>query len=329
MNPPLLPEPLLWEFLERTRWRSHIHELRSLVERRYAPESHGDLGRWLQALEALPAVLPAHLQLNQPTPRMGAAEELTPDQQEALPGTLMQLHPWRKGPINLFGVTIETEWRSDWKWARLEPHITPLTGRRILDVGCGNGYYLLRMLGSGVRFALGIDPTLLSVVQYAALKKYLPESPMGILPIGIEEVPENLESFDTVFSMGVFHHRRSPFEHLAELMGLLRPGGELVLETLIIQGNTGEVLVPRDRYAQMRNVWFLPSPGTLVTWLERAGYRNVRCVDCTPTTTDEQRTTPWMTFKSLPDFLDPTDPSKTAEGYPAPIRGIFLAEKPE
>ena len=30
--------------------------------------------------------------------------------------------------------------------------------------------------------------------------------------------------------------------------------------------------------------------------------------------------------KSLRDFLDPTDPSKTIEGYPAPLRVALIAE---
>ena len=38
---------------------------------------------------------------------------------------------------------------------------------------------------------------------------------------------------------------------------------------------------------------------------------------------DEQRKTDWMTFESYSDFIDPSDPSKTIEGYPAPLR-VFL-----
>ncbi|MCK5863518.1 MAG: DUF1698 domain-containing protein, partial [Marinobacter adhaerens] len=51
-------------------------------------------------------------------------------------------------------------------------------------------------------------------------------------------------------------------------------------------------------------------------------------VDVTPTTTDEQRSTDWMRFNSLQDFLDPNDPSKTVEGYPGPLRATVIAEKP-
>ena len=83
-----------------------------------------------------------------------------------------------------------------------------------------------------------------------------------------------------------------------------------MLETLVIDGALGQVLMPEDRYAMMRNVWFLPSPDTLLLWLRRAGFRNARVVDMAATTTEEQRQTEWMTFNSLADFLDPDNPGK-------------------
>jgi tRNA (mo5U34)-methyltransferase len=124
----------------------------------------------------------------------------------------------------------------------------------------------------------------------------------------------------------VLYHRRSPLDHLLDLKGCLRPGGELVLETLVIEGGAGQVLVPEDRYARMRNVWFIPSCPTLAGWLKRCGYRNVRLIDVAKTTPEEQRSTDWMRFQSLPDFLDPDHPELTVEGLPAPRRAIFLAE---
>ncbi|MDF4192049.1 DUF1698 domain-containing protein, partial [Ligilactobacillus salivarius] len=46
------------------------------------------------------------------------------------------------------------------------------------------------------------------------------------------------------------------------------------------------------------------------------------------TTTEEQRRTEWMVTESLADFLDPHDPGKTVEGYPAPKRALLIARKP-
>lgn len=287
---------------------------------------YGDLPAWLEVLAQLPAPQPGALELRDGV-SIGAAADLPPGQLPALRRALEQLIPWRKGPYHLYGVTIDTEWRSDWKWQRLLPHIAPLHNRLVLDVGCGNGYHGWRMLGAGARRVIGIDPSPRFVVQFAAVKQLAGgDQPLDVLPVGIEQLPEKLEAFDTTFSMGVFYHRRSPMDHLRELRETLRPGGQLVLETLVIEGGAGQVLVPEGRYAKMNNVWFLPTPDTLVGWMKKCGFSNPRTVDITPTTTDEQRRTEWMRFHSLAEFLDPEDPGRTCEGHPAPVRAIFIAE---
>jgi len=165
-------------------------------------------------------------------------------------------------------------------------------------------------------------------MQFQAMQHFLGGENIFVLPLGIEAVPGNLRAFDSVFSMGVFYHRRSPMDHLFQLKGCLKPGGELVLETLVIVGDEHQVLMPKDRYAQMRNVWFIPSSAAMMGWLKRCGFKNIKLVDETPTRLQEQRATDWMTFHSLENFLDPDDTSKTVEGYPAPLRAIFTAEAP-
>ncbi|SFB33888.1 tRNA 5-methoxyuridine(34)/uridine 5-oxyacetic acid(34) synthase CmoB [Azotobacter beijerinckii] len=286
--------------------------------------SHGDLQRWQAALQALPALTAERIELGEQVQLAGACDDAT---RAALRQALLGLSPWRKGPFDVFGVHVDTEWRSDWKWQRVAPHLD-LTGRRILDVGCGNGYYMWRMLGAGADCVVGIDPNWLFFCQFLALRRYLPELPAWHLPLALEDLPEKLEGFDTVFSMGVLYHRRSPIDHLLALKDCLRRGGELLLETLVVEGDASTVLVPEDRYAQMRNVWFLPSVAALELWLRRAGFVEVRCVDVAVTSLEEQHATEWMKFQSLPDFLDPADPGKTVEGLPAPTRATLLARKP-
>ena len=258
---------------------------------------------------------------------LGNREELDPQTRKSLEQSLRALQPWRKGPFCVFGIDIDTEWRSDWKWQRLLPHISSLHNRRVLDVGCGNGYHCWRMLGEGAELVVGIDPSMLFLSQFSAIKGLMANAPeVHLLPLGIEALPSSMQAFDTVFSMGILYHRRSPMEHLQQLREALRSGGELVLETLVIEGDENQVLVPRGRYAKMRNVWFIPSTSALKLWLEKCAFRDVRIVDITATTTGEQRATNWMSFESLADFLDPGDQTKTIEGYPAPVRAVLLAK---
>lgn len=252
-------------------------------------------------------------------------------QSEAL---LKKLSPWRKGPF-LIGsddkqIFIDTEWRSDLKWQRVAPHLSSLENRRVLDVGGGSGYHGWRMAGLGAKTVIIIDPSCLFYHQFMAIRHFMGDLDgfrTHYIPVPLEVLPAQSQMFDTVFSMGVLYHRASPFEHLQQLKGQLVKGGELVLETLIIEGDETAVLVPSDRYAQMNNVYFLPSIAALTLWLKKAGFSDVRCVDVAVTSLEEQRKTDWMSYHSLEDFLDPTDLSKTIEGYPAPKRATFIAKK--
>ncbi|MBK0094813.1 tRNA 5-methoxyuridine(34)/uridine 5-oxyacetic acid(34) synthase CmoB [Erwinia sp. S63] len=287
---------------------------------------HGKFRDWEKAVDYLPLLNPQTLDLvNSVT---ATADDLTDRQRLGIENLLRNLMPWRKGPYSLYGTEIDTEWRSDWKWDRVLPHISPLTHRTVLDVGCGSGYHMWRMIGAGAKLVVGIDPMQLFLCQFEAVRKLLGDDRRAhLLPLGIEQLPA-LQAFDTVFSMGVLYHRRSPLDHLLQLKNQLVSEGELVMETLVVEGDENTVLVPGERYAQMRNVYFIPSAAALKGWLEKCGFVDVRIADYAVTSVEEQRRTSWMTSESLAEFLDPNDSSKTVEGYPAPLRAVLVARKP-
>ncbi len=290
--------------------------------------NHGDYTKWVSAIDNLPSIPFSTFDLNADSIIIGSDADCTDQQQEWIKKRLKTLMPWRKGPFNLFGVFIDAEWQSNIKWARIKDHIQPLDNKMVLDIGCGNGYYGWRMLGSNARYVVGMDPTLLFHMQFSAIKKYLPDFDIDIVPLGIQALPDIPLKFDTVFSMGVIYHRRDPVEHLTRLMDCLKSGGEIVLETLVIESDQIDVLIPDGRYAKMNNVWSIPSTGLLLKWVNDTGFRHARIIDVSKTTCNEQRVTEWMQFESLNDFLDKKDKNKTIEGYPAPTRAILLAEKP-
>lgn len=313
---------------EEHNWQSWFDGVEAQSDARCNLKRYGDLHAWLDTLHAIPQSQDTLFDFTQDAATLGESWGGSTPEYEHLKIQLLALKPWRKGPFNLHGVYVDTEWRSNLKWSRLAPYID-LNGKRVLDIGCGNGYYALRMLGAGARYVLGVDPSPRFLVQYAAMRKCVAEHPaFHLLPLGIEDLPEQMPWFDTVFSMGVFYHRRSPIDHLLELKHKLQSGGKMVLETLVIDGGVNDVLVPPARYAMMNNVWFLPSCDALLAWVARAGFKHAHIVDVSDTTVEEQRATEWMVFQSLKDFLDPNDSTKTIEGHPAPKRAVLLAEKP-
>ena len=266
---------------------------------RFSDQAHGDFPRWRQALEQL-------------------------DPHEDPEPALRALMPWRKGPWRFGAVHIETEWRSDWKWARLQPHLPDLAGRRVLDVGCGNGYFGWQLLGAGALAVIGIDPTLLYCMQHLAAIRLQGTASNWVLPLTLEDSPGHA-GFDLVLSMGVIYHRRDPRAHITQLFGRCAPGATVVVESLVVEGV--EPLHPQGRYARMRNVHTIPDVPSLRRWLLEAGFVDAVCVDETPTRLEEQRTTDWMPFESLREALDPGDPARTVEGHPAPRRAIVIARR--
>ena len=315
----------LFDQLKETALYSLTKSLPQIITKQLASSRWGDLPSWLDCLDSLPIINAEPIELREEV-RIGTRDQLTISHDQLFE-LLMKLHPWRKGPFRLFDLEINSEWRSDFKWDRVKPHIQPLTGRLVLDVGCGNGYHCWRMLGAGAERVIGIDPSVKFVCQFYALKKFASSAlPVDVLPVRVQQMPNNLKAFDTVFSMGVLYHRKSPMNHLIQLRDMLRPGGQLVLETLIVEGPEGFALVPEDRYAQMGNVWFLPSPATLSNWMRKIGFINIKLVDLSVTSIHEQRSTEWMTYHSLKDFLHPDGSGRTIEGHPPPTRATIIAE---
>jgi len=282
-----------------------VEALEPICSKRLSSQSHGDFERWQETVCALQVAHPADRK-----------------------SLLLDLAPWRKGPFSVGGVDIDSEWRSDLKWSRLRDRIAPLEGRKVLDVGCGNGYYALEMRKVGADLVVGIDPTVLFVMQFIAVNSFENDPAVFALPMRLEELPAANNAFDSTFSMGVLYHQRSPIDHLRQLRTTLRAGGQLVLETIYVPGEESCACTPADRYARMRNVWLLPTITELTTWLRRSGYRDIEIVDKSMTTTDEQRTTEWMPFESLREALDPEDQSRTVEGCPAPHRVVVTANSP-
>lgn len=305
-------------------WTALLDEL---LSERLSDKAHGHFAEWRGIVDALPEAVAPALSVDH-----GAVvvrdESMSAAATEKIQALLMRLSPWRKGPFRLHGVHIDSEWQSNLKWQRLAHAIEPLPGRRVLDVGSGNGYYALRMLNAGAQLVIGIDPTLLFVCQFAAVRKLSGVQRVHVLPLRLEDLPGSAKVFETTFSMGVLYHRRDPHEHLASLRGTLQGGGQLVLETLVLPGDGPGCIEPVDRYARMRNVWHLPTIATLLEWLERAGFIDPRVIDVTQTTVDEQRATAWMPFDSLREALNPDDASLTIEGLPAPTRAIVLCRAP-
>lgn len=319
--------PIAYDYLTNLpTWFTHIKD-----KSRYANAPY-----YQSIIDKLPIVDNRRLGCDCNAQNITAWVDLTDNELKQTYAMLKNLKPWRKGGFVIGQsqnnyIHIDTEWRSDLKWDRVVPFVGDLTAKRVLDVGGGSGYHGFRMLGERADMVVVIDPSCLFYYQFMAIRHFVGQLPIYFLPIALDKLPvsfeHNKQLFHTVFCMGVLYHRISPLECLLQLKNQLIKGGELVLETLVVDGDQSTVFVPHDRYAMMNNVYFLPSVAALTLWLNKVGFVDIHCVDINETSICEQRATEWMDYQSLADFLDPTDPTKTQEGYPRPKRAVIIAKR--
>ena len=279
--------------------------------------------------------LPTAEEINKPIGRdlnadyvtIGEASDLTQMQHDLINDVLVALMPWRKGPFRLFGHEIDSEWRSQMKWNRIQEALGDLQHRRILDVGCGNGYYMFRAAAFEPSQVIGIDPSVPFLLSFELMQRYLQLGNLQYERLGVEDLEVFSNAFDIALCMGIVYHHRNPIAILNRLLTTLRVGGFAIVESQTIDVDGSLALFPEERYAKARNVYFLPTKDCLVNWVRRSGFKNVEVISHTKVTCEEQRSTEWMAYESLRDFLDPSDDSLTIEGYPAPWRTVVRGER--
>ena len=239
--------------------------------------------------------------------------------------TARLMKPWRKGPFQLNALFIDSEWQSQIKYNLLEPHFD-LKDKVVGDIGCNNGYYLFRMLAQEPKKLIGFDPSAIYYSQFKFINHFI-QSDIVYELLGVEHVEFYEHRFDTLFCLGVLYHRSDPVAMLKSLFKGLNKGGELILDTFMIDGEGEMCLTPRERYSKIPNIYFVPTVNALKNWCYRAGFESVEVLETMKTEPREQRKTEWIDTQSLEDFLDPEDDTKTVEGYPAPKRVYIKAVK--
>ena len=255
--------------------------------------------------------------------KIGGPEELSASDGAKVYAAMRDFMPWRKGPFEVFGISVDAEWRSERKWDRVLPELPDLGNMVVADIGCNNGYYMFRMAPHRPKLVLGFEPYLQHYFTFRTLNAFAGVGNLAVEPLGVEHVSLFANCFDVVFLMGILYHRSSPLEVLRDVRMAMKPQGTLIVESQGIPGDEPLALFPEGRYAKVPGTYFVPTGACLANWLTRAGFADVRIFCAHPMSGREQRRTEWMVFESYEDFIDKSNPALTVEGYPAPVR-IFV-----
>lgn len=244
--------------------------------------------------------------------------EITKEQKEKIKNIAWAMRPWRKGPFNVFGIFIDSEWKSYIKYNLLKKYFD-LKGKSVADIGCNNGYYMFRMLKEEPKEIVGFDPSPLFKTQFDFINHFI-KSGITFELLGVEHLSFYGKKFDVIFCLGVLYHRSDPIAMLKWLKQGLKKGGDVYLDTFYIEGDEPFALCPDKTYSKIPNVHFVPTIKALENWCKKAGFNSFEVLEKKPTTFEEQRKTEWILGESLEDFLDKDNPNLTVEGYPAPKR---------
>jgi len=299
------------------------HNLDQIRQERQKWLSWKNIAPLLEAIATLPSPTPSSISCDDKITI--EFETIDEKQKESILSTAKLLMPWRKGPFQIGELFIDSEWQSFIKYNLLSPHFN-LEGKVVGDIGCNNGYYLFRMVEQKPKKLVGFDPSALTYSQFMFLNHFI-KSDIVYELLGVEHLDSYEHRFDILFCLGVLYHRSDPIGTLKSLYGGLNEGGELILDTFMIEGEEEIALSPAGRYSKIPNIYFIPTLNALKNWCLRAGFGEVELLEIKKTDHEEQRKTEWIDTQSLSDFLDANDESKTIEGYPAPMRVYIKAKK--
>jgi tRNA (mo5U34)-methyltransferase len=309
--------------------RADLVTLHNVLEKkqRWIQQPKKGFLRYRQPLESIKHVQAASCDFNNDVVTIGRKNEISQQDHILVENVLRGFMPWRKGPFRIFDIDIDAEWRSERKWDRMQPELPELKNKIIADIGCNNGYYMFRMVPYKPQFVLGFEPYLQHYYTFNTLNTFSCQDNLAIELLGIEHLPLFTDCFDVLFCLGILYHRQSPIDSLRDIFTSLKPGGTVIIESQAIPGESPLALFPEKTYAKVPGTWFVPTASCLENWLTRCGFSKVHQFCMHPMSNREQRKTDWMTFESYDDFIDPTDPMQTVEGYPAPWRVFFTATK--
>jgi ubiquinone/menaquinone biosynthesis C-methylase UbiE len=111
------------------------------------------------------------------------------------------------------------------EWPVLRALLPDLRGRRVLDLGCGFGWFCRWARGQGAAYVLGID---VSENMLARAQETTEDNSITYIRTDMEQLELPSQSFDCVYSSLALHYVENLSHLISQVYGSLLPGGSLV-----------------------------------------------------------------------------------------------------
>jgi SAM-dependent methyltransferase len=146
-----------------------------------------------------------------------------------------------------------------------------LSEARILDVGCGVGYFSRFFVGKGCSVvATDARPDLV-----AEAKARVPEARVYLADVERDPLSA-FGTFDIVLAYGVIYHLENPLAGLRNMASVCR--GKLLIESIVCDSESPALVLADETlsYSQaLRGIGTRPSPTYLIFALNRIGFKHI------------------------------------------------------
>lgn len=149
-----------------------------------------------------------------------------------------------------------------------------LTDRRVLDIGCGEGFFSFESERRGAHAVVAIDTRPAALAKFALCARAL-GSKAETLSLSVYDLdPATMGQFDVVFCLAVLHHLDHPLLAIERIAGVTR--GCLVLEyveAVPLLHEDAAMLV--RRFGERGQFRLLPTRQLMLEMLARVGFARV------------------------------------------------------
>lgn len=108
--------------------------------------------------------------------------------------------------------------------------LSPLKGKKIMDIGAGTGYFAFRMVEKGAKvIAADVDDRFLNYLKEKRKKLGLKKEDLEVRKVPYDSPALKESEVDAVLIVNTYHHIENRTAYFKEVMNGLKPGGKLMI----------------------------------------------------------------------------------------------------